>query len=108
MSRIFDREIIDGFFGNNSDEPKQRLLKKRLLKEFMEFNLTKIQKQYIMLYYKNNMTITQIADIFGVVPSTVSRTIKRARTRLYRAITGKELFSLYSKNGDKHDNKNSY
>lgn len=103
MSRIFDREIIDGFFGNNSDEPKQRLLK-----EFMEFNLTKTQKQYIMLYYKNNMTITQIADIFGVVPSTVSRTIKRARTRLYRAITGKELFSLYSKNGDKHDNKNSY
>lgn len=107
MSRIFDSEIINGFFGESTDDPKQIMLKRRLLKEFISFNLTKTQKQYIILYYKDNLTVTEIAKRFGVVPSTVSRTIKRARIKLYRAITGRELLSLYSKNGGKKDEKNS-
>lgn len=108
MSRVFDREIIDGFFGHSTEDHKQTMIKRRLLKEFINFNLTKVQKEYIILYYKDNMTITEIAKRYGVVPSTVSRTIKRARIKLYRALTGKELFSLYAKSGDENDKKNSH
>lgn len=107
MSRLFDREIIDGFFDGGQENQRQVMLKRKLLKEFMDFNLTKTQKQYIMLYYKDKMTLKEIAQRFGVVPSTVSRTIKRARTRLYKALTGRELFSLYAKEVKKNEKENS-
>lgn len=57
-----------------------------LLKKCFEDNLTNTQKCYIMLYYKQSMTIPRIAEIFGVNKATVSRTINRGRQRLLRAI----------------------
>lgn len=47
-------------------------------------NLTKTQKSYIMLYYSENKTIAEIAEIYGVNKSTVSRTINRAKANLSR------------------------
>ena len=49
-------------------------------------NLTKTQKRYIMLYYKRNMTVPQIAN-----KSTVSRTINRGRQKLSKAVRLKML-----------------
>ncbi|MGN0601879.1 MAG: sigma factor-like helix-turn-helix DNA-binding protein [Oscillospiraceae bacterium] len=97
MSKAFDREIIRLFFSDNSPvNPRDKKLKAKLLHEFIDSNLTKTQKQYIILYYKNNMKICEIARLYNVAPSTVSRTVSRARKRLYRGLTGRELYSRYS------------
>lgn len=57
-----------------------------LLKTCIDDNLTKTQKCYIMLYYKKNMNIVEIAELFHVNKSTVSRTINRGRQRLLKAM----------------------
>ena len=49
-------------------------------------NLTRAQRQYMMLYYGQNMSMEAIAKEFGVNKSTVSRTLKRGRQRLYRCL----------------------
>ena len=51
-------------------------------------NLTKTQKSYIMLYYSENKTVVEIARMFGVNKSTVSRTINRAKANLYKVLGG--------------------
>lgn len=51
-------------------------------------NLTKTQKSYIMLYYNDKKTIEEIAKIYGVNKSTVSRTIHRAKNNLEKIFTG--------------------
>lgn len=44
-----------------------------------------------MLYYKRNMTVPQIASLYGVNKSTVSRTINRGRQKLSKAVRLKML-----------------
>ena len=46
--------------------------------------LTPRQQQVLTLYYDRRLTIPQIAGQLGVNRSTVSRTLRRARERLYR------------------------
>ena len=58
----------------------------KLLADVLKENLTKTQKRYIMLYYRDEMTVEEIAGLCGVNKSTVSRTMKRARERLKKAI----------------------
>ena len=58
----------------------------KLLAAVLKENLTKTQKYYIILYYRDGMTMEEIAKLCGVNRSTVSRTLKRARERLKRAI----------------------
>ena len=58
----------------------------KLLKLVLNENLTKTQKCYIIRYYRDGMTVTEIAQMYGVNKSTVSRTLKRARENLKRAI----------------------
>lgn len=57
----------------------------RALRMLLDDNLTKKQKCYIILYYKEGLTVTQIAKRFGVDKSTVSRTINRGRSRIAAA-----------------------
>lgn len=54
----------------------------------IEGNLTKTQKSYIMLYYKENKTVVEIAEMFHVNKSTVSRTINRGKANLFKALGG--------------------
>lgn len=51
-------------------------------KELVDRNLTKTQKSYIMLYYNDKKTVSEIARIYGVNKSTVSRTINRAKKNI--------------------------
>lgn len=44
--------------------------------------LTKTQKSYIMLYYTENKSVPEIARLYGVNKSTVSRTIRRGTANL--------------------------
>lgn len=67
--------------GDNS-ERLERL--RRNLRQARERELTPRQRQMLELYYDQGMTIPQIAGELGLNRSTVSRTLRRARNRLYR------------------------
>ena len=67
--------------GDNS-ERLERL--RRNLRQARERELTPRQRQMLELYYDQGMTMPQIAEQLGVSRSTVSRTLRRARDRLYR------------------------
>ena len=58
----------------------------KLLAEVLRDSLTATQKRYIILYYKDGLKTAEIAELCEVNKSTVSRTLKRARERLRRAI----------------------
>ena len=61
----------------------------KALRSLLENNLTKKQKCYIILYYRDGLTVKEIAEKFGIDKSTVSRTINRGRERL-AGTAGKE------------------
>lgn len=67
--------------GDNS-ERLSRL--RRNLKVVRETELTPRQAQMLKLYFDQDKTMTEISRELGVYPSTVSRTIRRAKSRLYR------------------------
>ncbi len=50
--------------------------------KILDKQLTDTQKCYIIMYYKEKMTMREIAGLKNVSPSTVSRTIKRANKKL--------------------------
>ena len=67
-----------------NDEQMGRL--RRNLRQARERELTARQRQMLSLYYDQGMKMSQIARKLGVNSSTVSRTIRRARERLYRCL----------------------
>ena len=48
--------------------------------------LTPRQEEVMTLYYDRELSIPRIAEELHVQPSTVSRTLKRARQRLFRCL----------------------
>jgi len=58
----------------------------RLLAAALAEELTERQAQMVQLYYIEQHSIRDIAAMLGVNPSTVSRSLKSARTRLRRAL----------------------
>ena len=59
---------------------------RRNLRRAREQELTPRQRQLLELHYDRRMSVTEIAAELGVNPSTVSRTLKRARERLRRCL----------------------
>lgn len=59
---------------------------KRNLSRALRQDITPRQREYMMLYYGENMTMPAIAARCGVHKSTVSRTLKRGREKLYRCL----------------------
>ena len=66
---------------DNSDQ-RERLLRK--LRRAREQELTPRQREVLALYYDRGLKMSQIARKLGINRSTVSRTIGRAKQRLYR------------------------
>ena len=52
----------------------------------VEEELTPRQREMVFLYYDRGLKMSQIAQKLGVNRSTVSRTVKRAKQRLYRCL----------------------
>lgn len=90
MKRVFlPLDIITKTEELLKDETDGGDKKKRILialYNVIDNDLTKTQKSYIILYYKYNMKIKQIAKHFEVDPSTVSRTIIRAKKKIFRLL----------------------
>ena len=59
---------------------------KRNLTHALRQDITQRQREYMMLYYGRGMSMEAIAKEVGVNKSTVSRTLKRGRQRLYRCL----------------------
>ena len=69
---------------NTNSELLTRL--RQNLRRARQQELTPRQQQGLTLYYDQGMNMTQIAQTLGVNCSTVSRTIRRAKQRLYRCL----------------------
>ena len=54
--------------------------------ERLRRGLTPRQREMVFLYYDRGLKMSQIAQKLGVNRSTVSRTVKRAKQRLYRCL----------------------
>ena len=59
---------------------------KRNLSHALRQDVTQKQREYMALYYGQGMSMEAIAQACGVNKSTVSRTLKRGRQRLYRCL----------------------
>ena len=68
---------------DNSDQ-LERL--RRNLRQAREQELTPRQREILALHYDRGLKMAEIAKRLGVNPSTISRTIKRAKARLYRSL----------------------
>ena len=68
---------------DNSDQ-LERL--RRNLRRAREQELTPRQGEILALYYDRGLKMPQIARKLGINRSTVSRTVKRAKERLYRCL----------------------
>lgn len=66
---------------------EERLRRLRLgLRQARREELTERQRQVLTLCYDQGLGVTEAARQLGVAPSTVSRTLQRARHRLYRCL----------------------
>lgn len=59
---------------------------KRNLTHALRQDITPKQREYMILYYGKGMSMEAIGKELGVNKSTVSRTLKRGRQRLYRCL----------------------
>lgn len=67
----------------NSDDNQERLERlRRNLRQVRERELTPHQRRVLELRYEQGMSGIQIAQQLGISPSTVSRTLSRAKKRL--------------------------
>lgn len=71
---------------NAPDNAEQLSRLRRNLARAREAELTERQRQMLLLYFEEEMSMPQIARELGVCCSTVSRTLRRARQKLYRCL----------------------
>lgn len=74
--------LYDGYEGPRL--PREVQL--RRLKKVIENELTDIQREILIAYYFQNLTMEQIAQARGVCRSTVCRTLHRAENRVRRCL----------------------
>ena len=72
--------LYDGYLGPRMPKEMQIKRVQRVIRE----ELTELQRQTLISYYFQEMTIPQIAAKRGVNKSTVSRTLHRAEDKLRR------------------------
>lgn len=71
---------------NAPDNAEQLSRLRRNLRQAREKELTPRQKEILSMYFDQGMNIPQIAGTLKLNRSTVSRTLRRAKERLYRAL----------------------
>ena len=81
---IVDLAVYTELMAQDNREQMNRL--KRNLTHALRQDVTERQREYMILYYGRNMSMEAIAQQCGVNKSTVSRTLKRGRQRLYRCL----------------------
>lgn len=77
----FDKSFIAAMQEASTSHEHTQLLKTAVLYT-VNNGLTARQRQILMMYYFEDLDQTQIAQALGVNKSTVSRTLKAARTKI--------------------------
>lgn len=80
---IFDLYTLQDFNAGKSNSQNLTLLT-NLLHDIMKQELTERQRLFLTQYYFDGLNMVSIARVHGVNKSTVSRTIKRAKKRVYQ------------------------
>ena len=70
--------------GEGEDNRAELDKMKRILPIVLSECCTKKQRAYITHYFVNKMTVCEIATLYGIDHSTVSKTIKRGLNRAYK------------------------
>ena len=81
---LVDLAVYTQLMADDNRDQMNRL--KRNLTHALRQDITQRQREYMMLYYGRGMSMEAIATELGVNKSTVSRTLKRGRQRLYRCL----------------------
>ena len=81
---LVDLAVYTQLMADDNRDQMNRL--KRNLTHALRQDITQRQREYMMLYYGRGMSMEAIAQEMGVNKSTVSRTLKRGRQRLYRCL----------------------
>ena len=81
---MVDLAVYSRLMAADNREQINRL--KRNLSRALRQDITPRQREYMLLYYGKSMSMEDIARQCGVNKSTVSRTLKRGRQRLYRCL----------------------
>lgn len=77
--KLWQRELQQ-----DNDEAMERL--RRNLRDARLDELTPRQAELLRLHFDEGLSVREIARRLGVSPSTVSRTLKRAKERLHRCL----------------------
>lgn len=78
------RAYLRSLYGEDNSKSRRKLI--RNLRTAMAEELTKKQLQYLTLYYVDGVKMVSIAEEMGVNKSTVSRTLKRGKSRLQKCL----------------------
>ena len=81
---LVDLAVYTQLMADDNRDQMNRL--KKNLTHALRQDITERQREYMMLYYGRGMSMEAIAKELGVNKSTVSRTLKRGRQRLYRCL----------------------
>lgn len=81
---MVDLAMYSNMIAEDNREQLGRL--KRNLVHAIQQDITPKQREYMLLYYGRGMSMEAIGEQLGVNKSTVSRTLKRGRQRLYRCL----------------------
>lgn len=71
---------------NAEDNSEQLSRLKRNLRQARELELTPRQRQVLTMHFDQDLSVTQIARELHVNPSTITRTLQRAKGRLRRCL----------------------
>ena len=71
---------------NAEDNSEQLSRLKRNLRQARELELTPPQRQVLTMHFDQDLSVTQIARELHVNPSTITRTLQRAKGRLRRCL----------------------
>ncbi|MGN0594312.1 MAG: sigma-70 family RNA polymerase sigma factor [Hominimerdicola sp.] len=99
-------DTIDNYISTDifsAESSKKSSSKTVIIRKLLFENLTEKQKSYIILYYRDNLSMEEIAKRFGVAKSTVSRTISRGRNRILQGMKTRLLRRIICTNIDGKD-----
>lgn len=85
-SSEFEGDLTVWMRQHAADNSDQIARLRRNLRRARKEELTPRQREMMALYYDEGLTQPQIAALLGVNNSTVSRTLRRGRERLYRTL----------------------
>ncbi len=78
-------QVALGMADQNTNKAQRKALI-MILHRAMRTELTATQRNYCLAYYEEGMNMKQIAARYGVDESTVSRTIRRGKRRLFKLL----------------------